>query len=197
MVVWGFVDETEQVVSAGMAGVVGTRRCRTVLVLAILPRPPVGLMQLNACVCCRLRAHWLSLELALRGWRKVTAALAATRQQQQQQEPLEAQPVSAGVEQQQPQVPLPQGSNSTADGSPDTEPGSEAEDRAGELGEEGSRVAVSLADFPVGHPWRPLLQRTSVLAPQGLRRLSGLRLGRAVKDLRELEGGFVVKDAER
>lgn len=93
---------------------------------------------------------------------------------------------------------LPQESNSTEDASPDTEPGSEAEDCSAEWGEEeGPRVAVSLADFPVGHPWRPLLQCTSVLAPQGLRRLSGLRLGRAVKDLRELEGGFVVKDAER
>lgn len=60
--------------------------------------------------------------------------------------------------------------------------------------EEEPMVHVSLADYPVGHPWRPLLQRKAVLAPQGLRRLTGLRLGRAVKDLRELEGSYVAKD---
>jgi hypothetical protein len=94
---------------------------------------------------------------------------------------------------------VPQCSSSTEDGSPELQlEGSDAEDCAAEAEEEeGPRVAVSLADFAVGHPWRPLLQRASVLAPQGLRRLSGLRLGRAVKDLRELEGGFVVKDPER
>ena len=42
-----------------------------------------------------------------------------------------------------------------------------------------------------------LLQRRAVLVPQGLRRLQGLRLGRAVKDLRELEGSFIVKDSSR
>jgi hypothetical protein len=36
-----------------------------------------------------------------------------------------------------------------------------------------------------------------VLAPRGLRRLSGLHLGRALKDLRELEGNFIIKDGNR
>ena len=58
-------------------------------------------------------------------------------------------------------------------------------------------LPVSLADYPVGHPWRPLLLRRAVLAPQGLQRLTGLRLGRAVKDLRELEGSFILKDSSR
>lgn len=62
---------------------------------------------------------------------------------------------------------------------------------------EDSVVPVSLADYPVGQPWRPLLQRAAIMAPRGLRRLSGLQLGRAVRDLRELEGGFIVKDRDR
>jgi hypothetical protein len=61
----------------------------------------------------------------------------------------------------------------------------------------GATVPVSLADYPVGHPWRALLQRRAVLAPRGLRRLSRLHLGRALKDLRELEGNFIIKDSNR
>lgn len=61
----------------------------------------------------------------------------------------------------------------------------------------GPTVAVSLADYPVGHPWRALLQHKAVLAPRGLRRLSGLHLGRAMKDLGELEGNFIIKDSNR
>lgn len=61
----------------------------------------------------------------------------------------------------------------------------------------GFRVPVSLADYPVGHPWRALLQRRAVLAPRGLRRLSWLHLGGVLKDLRELEGNFIIKDSNR
>lgn len=62
---------------------------------------------------------------------------------------------------------------------------------------DGPTVAASLADYPAGHPWRPLLLRKAVMAQQGLRRLTGLRLGRAVRDLRELEGSYIVKDNDK
>jgi len=62
---------------------------------------------------------------------------------------------------------------------------------------DGPTVATSLADYPAGHPWRPLLLRKAVMAQQGLRRLTGLRLGRAVRDLRELEGSYIVKDNDK
>lgn len=46
----GVAEETEQMVAASMAAVVGARGCRSVLVLATLPRPTLNLMQLIACV---------------------------------------------------------------------------------------------------------------------------------------------------
>jgi hypothetical protein len=49
---------------------------------------------------------------------------------------------------------------------------------------------VSLADYPLPPPWRPLHQRRAAMAPRGLQRLSGLQLGRAIRDLHALEGRF-------
>jgi hypothetical protein len=73
----------------------------------------------------------------------------------------------------------------------------EGDSQACEGCQQDAKVNVSLADSLVGHTWRPLLQRKAVMAPQGLARLTGLRLGRAVRDLRELEGGFILKDSSR
>lgn len=143
------------------------------------------------------RAHWLQLELVFCGWRKV-AAVAKQQQQQQQQGPADS--AGTGLDQQQ-EAPADKAmlSASSSITSSAAEAGnggcSDTEDCVTE--EEEPMVHVSLADYPVVHPWRPLLQRKAVLAPQGLRRLTGLRLGRAVKDLRELEGGFVAKDHDR
>lgn len=58
-------------------------------------------------------------------------------------------------------------------------------------------VFVCLADTPSGLPWRPLAQRADVLARRGLQRISGARLAKAVRDLRELEGMYIVKDHDR
>jgi hypothetical protein len=58
-------------------------------------------------------------------------------------------------------------------------------------------VHVSLADYPVGMPWRPLEVRAGVMAQRGLQRLTGARLAKAVRDLRELEGPYIVKDNKR
>jgi hypothetical protein len=58
-------------------------------------------------------------------------------------------------------------------------------------------VHVSLADYPVGMPWRPLESRASVMARRGLQRLTGARLAKAVRDLRELEGPYITKDHQR
>lgn len=58
-------------------------------------------------------------------------------------------------------------------------------------------VFVSLADFPAGPPWRPLAHRADVMALRGLQHLSGARLAKAVRDLRELEGRYIIKDKDR
>lgn len=140
-----------------------------------------------AACCCR--AHWLNLELVFSGWRKVAAAA------KQQQDPA-ADPVSAEMPAQHEALQLPDGTQELpADGASVGEC-----DHAGEAegcpADEDAMVHVTLADYPDSHSWRPLLQRAAVLAPQGLRRTTGLRLGRAVKDLRELEGSFIVKDSD-
>jgi hypothetical protein len=132
------------------------------------------------------------LELAFSGWRKVAAAA------KQQQDPA-ADPVSPGMSAQQEALLLLDGTstlealpaNDTLDGQCD-----KADEAEGCPADEDAVVHVTLADYPVSHPWRPLLQRAAVLAPQGLRRATGLRLGQVVKDLRELEGSFVVKDSD-
>lgn len=62
---------------------------------------------------------------------------------------------------------------------------------------EESSVFVSLADFPVGLPWRPLARRADVMARRGLQHLSGARLAKVVRDLRELEGRYIIKDHDR
>jgi hypothetical protein len=150
------------------------------------------------------------MELAFAGWRKVTAAA-----KQHTQQALDS-GTSTGLQKQDNAVPaVPNNSTgepchlqgpAAAHGSseqPATGANADADvEVCADADAEDSPVAepalpVSLADIPVGHPWRPLLQRRAVLAPQGLRRLQGLRLGRAVKDLRELEGSFIVKDSNR
>lgn len=112
-------------------------------------------------------------------------SIASTGRRQQEQQQQEALPVAS-------------------DDTNTPDPAAPAEGSCQQLGDVGEgdpvpepTLPVSLADYPVGHPWRPLLLRRAVLAPQGLRRLAGLRLGRAVKDLRELEGSFILKDSDR
>jgi hypothetical protein len=138
--------------------------------------------------CCR--AHWLSLELVFSGWRKVAAGA--------KQDPA-ADLADTGLSAQQDPLQLLDGTSTSealpADGALDGRCDS-ADEAEGCPTDEEALVHVTLADYPVGHPWRPLLQRATVLAPQGLRRATGLRLGRAVKDLRELEGSFIVKDSD-
>jgi hypothetical protein len=146
------------------------------------------------------------MELAFAGWRKVTAAA-----KQHTLQALDSSTSTCLQKQENAAPAVPRDSTgepchlqgpAAADGSCEQTSANADAGADADAGVEDSPVAepalpVSLADIPVGHPWRPLLQRRAVLVPQGLRRLQGLRLGRAVKDLRELEGSFIMKDSSR
>jgi hypothetical protein len=59
-------------------------------------------------------------------------------------------------------------------------------------------VHVSLADYPISQPWRPLTaRRADVMAPRALQSVTGVALSKLVRDLRELEGKFLVQDHDR
>lgn len=211
------------------------------------------------------RAHWLELELAFNGWRKVSeAARAAKPQCNQDALPLQRKNTGAAAlivlcEDDEPAIgmpatpaPKPAGGNvlsvlpsrtpaaatagagatacsapasgsqaadleaqNTASPSYSTEPAADAsaaspDSSAGiqasppeqllqeqqDQPQQDPPVLVSLADFPSRVPWRPLAWRSDVMARQGLQRLSGAHLAKAVRDLRELEGVFIIKDHE-
>eukprot|EP00879_Flechtneria_rotunda_P016711 GHRR01017488.1.p1 GENE.GHRR01017488.1~~GHRR01017488.1.p1 ORF type:complete len:573 (+),score=187.73 GHRR01017488.1:1758-3476(+) len=58
-------------------------------------------------------------------------------------------------------------------------------------------VFVSLADCPVPCPWRGLLRRSEVLMPLGQHGSLGVWLAKVVRDLRELEGNYIIQDDDR
>jgi hypothetical protein len=119
------------------------------------------------------RARWLHLELALKAWRKAAAALARTHT---------AAPVDADA------------GSTAGDGS-----GAAAGDSSDvpQLCAAGAAplMHASLADYPCQPPWRRLLWRRDVMAPRGLAAPAGLKLGRAVRGLRMLEGSFSAQDS--
>lgn len=175
--------------------------------------------------CCR--AHWVHLELVFCGWRKAAAAgkllltqqgsdcetAAAVVANQSDQQPHEspdssleaaagsataaAQAEASTVSGLLPDEPPAASCDGCVDGSSADASSCGDSSSSSQYAEPACLVHVSLADYPVGQAWRGLQQRRAVLAPQGLRRLTGLRLGRAARDLSELEGAFMVKDSDR
>jgi hypothetical protein len=198
------------------------------------------------------RAHWLDLELAFSGWRKVAAVNRPSRLSQQQQGAQflqrrntgaaacvvvcdddadgdvtadgskqafadacsKATATSAAVSVRDGQtqglaeqsVPAaPPAANGDVLNHPqqleqvDQEQALQQQQEEGDATDEQQEqvVHVSLADYPVSIPWWPLEVRTGVMAQRGLQRLTGARLAKAVRDLRELEGPYIVKDHKR
>lgn len=209
---------------------------------------------------CTCRAHWLDLELAFNGWRKVAAVTRPGRQAQQQEAALlqrrntgaaacvvvceddvdddavstgvstvaHVQPVAASIgasdkgqahdqaardaepaatanatssqqlDQTQQQLQLDLGQhNLQQDSQQDPQLQQQHAGDAEVQQQQQPLVHVSIADYPVGMPWRPLEARAGAMAVRGLQRLSGARLAKAVRDLRELEGPYIAKDQQR
>jgi hypothetical protein len=198
------------------------------------------------------RAHWLDLELAFSGWRKVAAVNRPGRLSQQQQDAqflqrrntgaaacvfvcdddADANAVAGSIIQADvdacSKASVVSAAASMRDGQTSIEAAAAAatgddlltqqqeqselqqalqqqQQQEGDITDEQQQqqqqqervVHVSLADYPVGMPWRPLELRAGVMAQRGLQRLTGARLAKAVRDLRELEGPYIVKDNKR
>lgn len=148
------------------------------------------------------RNHWLAVELVLTAWRKVTAIAKAAKTKVAQVTP--AQAAAALADSASPASPVVLACSTT----PPTAPNADGEQQQVNQDMEESQatsedtaaddlVFVSLADFPAALPWRPLASRAEVVAQKGLQHLSGARLARTVRDLRELEGKYIVKDHDR
>ena len=68
---------------------------------------------------------------------------------------------------------------------------------AGREGLEDGELLVSLADFPQVTPWRPLLAIKELMLPRGLAAPPAVQVAKRARDLRELQGKFLLSDHEK
>jgi hypothetical protein len=62
---------------------------------------------------------------------------------------------------------------------------------------EDGEVLVSLADFPQVAPWRPFVQISEILLPKGLAAPPAIQVAKRARDLRDLQGSFLMNDHEK
>lgn len=165
-------------------------------------------------LCCVIvfRGHWGPLELAFKAWRKVAAEQVAVRGDSWVTDA--ASPMlnntsddvsSQAVDSLFPDLEClisdnlvhpahrkPHIRQSAADAAAAMDDTTSGNDSS--LSPDSVQIHVSLADYPTRPPWRPLVNQWEVLAPQGLQKPPVMRIAKMTRDLRELEGQFLVKD---